>query len=138
MNLSSLIRSRIDRSRLALGLGIGDLLAISGFVIAGEYRHGIDPLVFPGVVGETLAVFLGGWAIAAVLGGLYTSDALKNPRRVLSWTVPAWVFATLLTHGFMAVTSFHGGTELSFVAVTLGFGGIAVVGWRLVLAILLR
>lgn len=135
MNPGSLVRSRIDRSRLALGLGIGDLLAITAFVVAGEIRHGRDPMTYPGVVAETLAVFLAGWAVAAFLGGLYTADALKNPRRVLSWTVPAWALATVLVHLFVALVGFHGGTELTFVAVTLFIGGAAVVGWRLVASV---
>ncbi len=135
MNLPSAVRSRIDRSWLALGLAVGDVLAIAGFVVAGEIRHGIDPLTLPGYVGETVAVFLGGWALAAFLGGLYTSDAIENPRRVLSWTVPAWVFATLVIHGFMALSDLHGGTQLTFVAVTLGLGGGLVVGWRLLVSL---
>ena len=137
MSVRSLVGSRIDRSRLALGLAVGDLLAVGGFVVAGEIRHGRDPFRFPGIVAETLVLFLLGWAVAALLGGLYTRDAVKNPRRVLSWTVPAWILATLLVHGVMALVSFHGGTALSFVAVTLGIGGILVVGWRLVLSIVL-
>lgn len=137
MTVRSLVDSRVDRSRLALGLGIGDLLAVSGFVISGEIRHGIDPLLTPGYVAETLALFLLGWAVAALLGGLYTRDAVKNPRRVLSWTVPAWIMATLLVHGVMALVDFHGGTELSFVAVTLAIGGVLVIGWRLVLSIVI-
>ena len=136
MAVQSLVRSRVDRSRLALGLALGDVLAITGFVVAGEVRHGRDPLASPGVAAETVLVFLAGWALAALLGGLYTRDALKNVRRVLSWTVPAWVFATLLIHGAIALVSFHGGTELAFVAVTLFVGGSIVVGWRLLGAVI--
>ncbi|MEF8775947.1 MAG: DUF3054 domain-containing protein [Haloarculaceae archaeon] len=137
MSVRSLVDARVDRSRLVLGLGIGDLLAVGGFVVAGEIRHGIDPLVAPGYVGETLALFLLGWATAALLGGLYTRDAVKSPRRVLSWTLPAWIMATLLVHAVMALVGFHGGTGLTFVAVTLGIGGVLVVGWRLVVSLVL-
>lgn len=136
MRLPSWLRSRVDRSRLALGLAVGDLVAVGGFVIVGEVHHGRDPLAYPGVVAETLGLFLLAWAIAAVLGGLYTADAVKNIRRVLSWTVPAWVTATLLIHATIALVSFHGGTDWTFVAVTLGIGGSMVVGWRLLAAVL--
>ena len=138
MALPSFARSRVDRSALALGLAVGDLLAIGGFVVAGEIRHGIPVLRMPGYVGETLAVFLVGWAVASFLGGLYTRDALKNLRRVLSWTVPAWVLATLLIHGIYLVTDLHDGTQLTFVAVTLFLGGVLVVGWRLVASLVIE
>lgn len=138
MRLPSWLRSRVDRSRLAIGLAVGDVVAVGGFVVVGEVHHGRDPLVYPGVVAETLALFLAGWAVATLLGGLYTSDAVRDVRRALSWTIPAWVTATLLIHVAIAVLSFHGGTDWPFVVVTLGIGGVAVVGWRVLATVLVH
>jgi len=137
MDLRTYVAARVDPTPLSAGLAVGDVLAIGAFVVAGEIRHGTDPVANPLLVADTLAPFLLGWALAALLGGLYTTDALKNPRRVLSWTVPAWVLATLVGHGLRATELFHGGTTLGFIAVTLGLGGALVVGWRLLVAALL-
>lgn len=137
MRLPSWLRSRVDRSALALGLAVGDAVAIGGFVVVGEVHHGHAPLANAGHVAETMAIFFMGWAVAAVLGSLFTADAVKNFRRVFSWTVPAWVTATLLIHLTRLVSS-HGGTDWTFAAVTLVIGGVMVVGWRVIAALVVR
>lgn len=131
MKLPTVLAARIEFTRQSLLLGVGDLLAIAAFVIPGQLRHGFPPLQFPVRALDTFAPFLVGWLIAAVLGGLYTRDAIKNPRRVLSWTVPAWVLAMLIGHA-LRVAVFHGGTEPTFFAITLAIGGGVGVCWRVV------
>ena len=136
MDLRAFLRARVEPTRRSLLVAAGDLIAIVAFVVPGEIRHGFPPLEFPLRTLDTFVPFLIGWVIAAVLGGLYTSDALKNPRRILSWTVPAWVFALVVGHALRASPLFHGGTSLSFFLVTLAVGGTVGIGWRLLVGYL--
>ena len=126
---------RVDRRPLAGLLAAGDALALTGFVVAGLVQHGGQPLSNPGAVVGTLAPFLLAWVAVALVGGLYTADAVRSVRRALGWTAPAWVVAVLLGHGLRATSLFSGGTTVAFVLVTLAVGGFLVVGWRLLLVL---
>lgn len=131
MNVPNFVAARVEFSLRSLVLAVGDLVAILAFVLPGMERHGFPPLQYPMRALETFAPFLLGWLFAAFLGGLYTGDAIKNPRRVLSWTVPAWILALLVGHA-LRVVAFHGGTGSTFFAITLAIGGGLGVTWRVV------
>ena len=135
MSTSTYLRTRVDRRPLAGLLAVGDAIALAAFVVAGLLQHGGQPLSNPGAVVGTLAPFLLAWVAVALVGGLYTAEAVRSVRRVLGWTVPAWVVAVLLGHGLRATPLFDGGTTVAFVLVTLVVGGLLVVGWRLLLAV---
>ena len=138
MSTATYLRSRVDPSPGTLGLLLGDALAIVAFASVGVSHHGGDPVGDPVNVAWAAAPLFAGWVLAAVLGGLYTRDALATPRRALSWALPAWVVATLVGHLLRSTDAVPGGTALSFVLVTLGFGAIFVVGWRVAAAVLVR
>jgi hypothetical protein len=131
MSTSTYLRPRIDRRPLAGLLAVGDALALTAFVAAGIVQHGGQPLSNPGTVAGTLAPFLLAWVAGALVGGLYTADAVGSARRALGSTVPIWVVAVLLGHALRASPVFGGGTTPVFVLVTLVVGGVLVVGWRL-------
>jgi hypothetical protein len=131
MSTTTYLRSRVDLRPLAGVLAVGDVLALAAFVAMGTVQHGQRPFSNPGVVGDALAPFVLAWVAVALLGGLYTADAVVSPRRVLGWTVPAWVVAVLAGHALRATALFPGGTTAAFVAVTLVVGGVLLVGWRL-------
>ncbi|MEF8782894.1 MAG: DUF3054 domain-containing protein [Haloarculaceae archaeon] len=135
MSTSTYLRSRVDVRPFAGLLAVGDALAITSFVVAGIIQHGGQPFSNPGEVPGPVAPFLLGWFAVALLGGLYTVDALLSPRRALSWTAPAWVIAVLVGHGLRATSLFPGGTTAGFILVTLVVGGILVVGWRLLASV---
>lgn len=138
MRTSTYLHTRVDRRpRLGL-LAAGDALAIAVFVIAGTVQHGGQPLSNPGAVAGTLAPFLLAWVAVALVGGLYTADAARSPRRALGWTVPAWVVAVLLGHALRATPLFSGSTTVAFVLVTLVVGGVLVVGWRVLFATIFK
>ncbi len=137
MDPRSFLQSRVDPTIQSLLVAVGDLLAIASFVIPGSIRHGYPPMDFPLRTLDTFIPFLIGWILAALLGGLYTADALKNTRRILSWTVPAWILALLIGHALRATPLFHGGTSPTFFIVTLGVGASVGIGWRLIVGIVL-
>ena len=133
------LRSRIEPTSVAAGLAIGDVLALTVFVAAGQQQHqtGLaigNPLAFF----ETLTPFLLGWAVAAVVGGLYTTDALVTARRAVSWTFPAWVLAVVVAMALRASPLFTGGAALTFVVVTFVVGGVLLVGWRALAATMIQ
>jgi hypothetical protein len=133
------LRSQVEPTSLAAGLAVGDILALSAFVAAGQQQHNTglalgSPLGFL----ETLAPFLIGWGVAALVGGLYTEDALLTPRRAISWTLPAWVLALIIGMALRASPLFSGGAALTFVIVTLVTGGALLIGWRTLAAAALQ
>lgn len=136
MSTATYVRTRVDPEPFALALALGDAVAIVAFAAAGVTQHGGDPLGNPGHVALVAAPFLIGWGVAAFLGGLYTRDAVTSPRRALSWALPAWAVTTLLGHALRATEPFPGGTTVTFVLVTLAFGGTLVLGWRVLAALL--
>lgn len=124
------LRSRIEPTSLAAGLAVGDVLALSAFVAAGRVEHLGTPIGDPVNFLDTLAPFLIGWGLAAVVGGLYTGDALLTPRRAVSWALPAWILAVIVGMGLRATPYFTGSAAPTFVIVTVVVGGTLVVGWR--------
>lgn len=131
------LRSRVDPGASTLALALGDVIAILVFASLGAAHHGDAPLVNPSHVGWIAAPFLLGWAGVALVGGLYTRAATSTPRRAISWSVPAWIAATLIGQGLRATSLFPGGTALTFVLVTVFAGGSLIVGWRLLAALIL-
>lgn len=136
MSTTTYLRSRVDTSSLVAGLAVGDVLAIAAFVAAGRLQHLGRPVGDPMGFLDTLVPFLVGWALAALVGGLYTRDAVLTPRRAVSWALPAWIVAALVGVGLRATQVFSGGAALPFLVVTLVAGGTFVVGWRALAAAL--
>lgn len=129
MTGSSWLDQRLDRSRWTALLAVGDFLAIGAFVAVGQAQHDArTPLLL------AMAPFLIGWVVVALVGGLYTHDALLGPRRMLSWSVPAWILGALVAFALRATSLFPGGISGLFPVVATVFGGLLVVGWRTVAA----
>lgn len=135
MSTATYVRTRVDPEPFALALALGDAAAIIAFTTAGVIQHGGDPVGDAGRVAMVAAPFLIGWGLAAFLGGLYTRDAITSPRRAFSWALPAWVVATIVGHALRSTEPFPGGTDLTFVLVTLAIGGALVLGWRVLAAL---
>jgi hypothetical protein len=136
MSTTSYFRSRVEPSSLAAGLVVGDVLAIATFIAAGRQEHMGQPIGDPVGFLDSLAPFLIGWAIAALVGGLYTRDAVLTPRRAISWALPAWVLALLIGMGLRASSLFTGTAAPTFVLVTFVVGGTLLVGWRALAAVI--
>jgi DMSO/TMAO reductase YedYZ heme-binding membrane subunit len=138
MSTATYLRTRVDRAPIVPALLAGDVAAILLFVGIGINSHGGDPIGEPGHLVLTAAPFLLSWLLVAVIGGLYTTDAVIDPRRALSWTVPAWILAALLGQGLRATSLFPGDTALTFAIVSIVAGGALVAGWRLGITLALR
>lgn len=132
MSVSTVENTRVELSSRTAALALGDVLAILLFVVAGEYSHGIDPLGNVGRVGGTLAPFLIGWGIVAVVGGFYAQRSRLSLGRTVGLTFVGWVVAVVIAQALRATAVFHGDAAITFALVSVFVGGALVVGWRVV------
>lgn len=138
MTGSSWLDQRLDVSRLTTVLAVGDFLAIGAFVALGQAQHsGSNPLLAPLELLAAMTPFLLGWLAVALIGGLYTHDVVLGPRRMLSWTIPAWILGAIIALALRATSLFPGNVTGMFPVVATVFGGLLVVGWRTVAAVVL-
>lgn len=112
--------------------GIGDLLAIGIFVVIGEISHGIEPIGQPIWVLETFIPFFLGWVIAGPILGAYSTRSLQGPIWAAIMVLPAWLVGDGIGQLLRDTAVFHGSGHPVFYAVAAGVGGIALIGWRLV------
>jgi len=128
------VRRRVDTSPRTFAVAVGDAVAIGLFVAAGEYSHGFDPTVYPLRALDTFAPFVIGWFVVSLLGGLYTADAWRSPKRVVARTVPAWIGAAAIAQLLRATPLFHGGAAVTFFLVSAAVGAMLLIGWRTVVS----
>lgn len=129
------VRHRVDPTPGMALVAVGDLALIAVFVFGGAAGgHGFDPVGQFGRVGMTYASFVVGWALAAVLGGLYAIDARRTTKRAVTVTVPAWVVAAVLAQLLRATALFPGDAAVTFFLVSVGVGLVLLVPWRVAVA----
>ena len=127
---ASFLSERLDAG--AIPLAVGDVLAIVAVLTAGTIQHNgvafvtANPVYLAGV----LAPFLIGWVVAAPLLGAYSPGAAESAKAALPLAVRSWVVADLIGVGLRASPLFHGGFALTFAAVSLVTGLVAIVAWR--------
>ena len=109
---------------------VGDLLAVLAFVVAGEYRHNVDPLVAPWAIVGTLLPFWIGWAIAGPLAGAYSDRVRASVRAMAARTVGAWLLAAGVAMGLRATAAFRGDAASTFFLVAAVSGGALLLLWR--------
>jgi hypothetical protein len=123
------------RRHLRLILALGDLAMVALFVYIGQRDHDLVDPVNPlwGVLQSTL-VFAAPWALAGIWLGAFPTAETFAPRAFLSRSFNAWLVTTLL--GLLLRSAVLGRAVLPtvFVWATLGFGGLFVLGWRLLVA----
>jgi hypothetical protein len=122
-----ILRSRVDLSRRSGILLVGDLLAIGIFVVAGELQHGRPPAA--GAL--TFAEFATGWLLAAVAVGAYRGDAVSSLTRTTLVAGGGWLLGASLGQVIRAVVEPGFFISPVFYSVTLGVGGVLLLGWRL-------
>jgi len=137
MSATSSLRWRVDAEPSMAALAVGDLIAVLVFVVVGEITHDIDPIAQPARVLGTLLPFLIGLAVVAALGGLYTRDAIRSPKRAASLIAPAWIGAVLIAQVLRATALFPGDAAVTFALVAMAIGGLLLVLWRVVAALVL-
>lgn len=129
-NAEGVLRSRFDRSPGTARLALGDLLVLAGFLTVGELRHGVNPVESPLVVADTVAPFLVGWVVAALVAGAYAPGATRTVRTAVLRAAGAWVAAAIIGLALRAMPYFHGGAPLTFALVVIGVGVVSFSLWR--------
>jgi hypothetical protein len=119
--------SRIHLSRSSGILLAGDLFAIGVFVVAGEIQHGRPPAA--GV--PTFLEFAAGWLLAAVVVGAYGSTPVPSAGRATLVAAGGWLLGASLGQLIRALVEPGFRVSPTFYLVTLGVGGVLLVGWRL-------
>ncbi|OYR82323.1 hypothetical protein DJ72_09385, partial [Halorubrum distributum] len=84
-----------------------------------------NPLYLPGVY----APFLIAWALIAPLVGAYSAGAAETAKSSVPLVVRSWIPAAIVGLALRAFV-FRGGAELTFAAVMLVTGSLALGGWR--------
>lgn len=117
---------RVEASRRTLALAVGDAAMIALFVLLGEIRHG--GTLAGGV--ETFVQFGIGWTLAALAAAVYGPDALRTPSRAVVQGFGTWVVAALIGQLVRVAMTPGSFVQLSFVLVSIGFGGAFLAAWR--------
>jgi hypothetical protein len=127
---ASFLSRRLDAG--ALPLAVVDVVAIVGLLTAGTVHHNgvafvsANPLYLAGV----LAPFLLGWVVAAPLLGAYSPGAAESAKAAIPLAVRSWIVADLVGVGLRATPIFSGGFAITFVAISLVTGLVAIVAVR--------
>ena len=116
---------------------LGDLIALLLFVYIGQRDHGLIDAENPlqGLLWASWAFALA-WVIAAALLRALPDAATLSARALLANGLNAWLVAAPL--GVLLRAYFLGRAVIptSFLAATLAFGGLFVLGWRLLFVLL--
>lgn len=129
MDAPSFLANRLDRD--AVPLAVGDLIALIALLTAGTLNHVTtdfllaNPLYLLGVY----APFLIGWVVVAPLVGAYSAGAVETAKSSVPLVVRSWIPAVVIGLALRAFV-FRGGADLTFAAIMLVLGALALGGWR--------
>jgi hypothetical protein len=129
------IRARLPTTPTAAGVLAGDLLAVLALIFIGQLRHGSFSPVRLVLVTIPFAL---DWLLIAIPAGLFVPKRVGNLKRAIPTTVLAWIGATLVGSGLRATTLFSGNSPPTFVLVTILFGIVFLLPWRLLVGWRLR
>ncbi|QSW98915.1 DUF3054 domain-containing protein [Haloterrigena alkaliphila] len=116
----------VDRE--TIGLGAIDVGLVATLLVIGQLSHGTNPIDDPIPTLETIAPFVIGWLLVAVLVGFYTRR-LTSVTRAARVTSVTWLAAANV--GLLLRQSVFGETAAwPFPLVITGFGFLLLVGWR--------
>lgn len=125
---SGFLDRRVDRETLPLA--VGDVFVIVAFLYAGMVGHetaGFPPTVADvGPVALVVAPFLIGWLIAALPIGAYSPGAGESAKAAIPLAVRSWIGAAIIGLFLRATPAFPGGVALTFAAVVLVGGAVAL------------
>jgi uncharacterized membrane protein YeaQ/YmgE (transglycosylase-associated protein family) len=126
-------RNRMTRAQIILALG--DTLIFVFFAVEGRATHdlplGSSPVL---TVLSVAAPFAIPWFIMAALLGIYRSETIAHPARMLSWTVITWLSGGCI--GLIARAMILQRAVIPvFAEVTLGINGALLLGWRLIFSL---
>lgn len=118
-------------SRPPLGLVVGDVLVLVGFVLVGMGNHstleaGNAPQRFAVLAGPLLLT----WLAAATALGAWAFGAPPRWPAVWGRTLAAWLIAAPLALLLRALLTGSATVVVAFLLVTLGLGGALLLAWR--------
>ncbi|WP_135828524.1 DUF3054 domain-containing protein [Halorussus halobius] len=134
-NVDGRLGSRVAATPGAARLALGDLLVILGFLMVGELNHGVDPVASPLVVADTVAPFLAGWVVGALVFRSYAPGATRTVRSAVFRAAGAWVLAAAIGLALRATPYFHGNSPASFAMVVTSVGVASLSTWRAAVAV---
>ena len=110
----------------------GDLLALLAFVYIGQRDHGLVDAANPlwGVLWTAMPFALV-WLPVGLWLGIFPRRVPVSPRSLLIRSLNTWLVAAPLGVILRAFLLGRAVIPTSFLVATLGFGGLFVLGWRL-------
>ncbi|SDY10606.1 DUF3054 domain-containing protein [Halobellus clavatus] len=126
----SFLARRIDGA--AAPLAVVDLLALAAVLTIGVINHNSVGYLSADPAGWllTLVPFLVGWAVAGPLIGAYSAGAAESAKAAIPLAIRAWIPGAVIGFALRASPAFSGGFQLTFGAVMLVTGGLALVVGR--------
>jgi hypothetical protein len=129
------IRNRLDNrlptTPTALGLLVGDLFALFGFLAVGQYKHGYLFWEYPSRTLLLLSPLVFFWVVLALPAGLLRESSLATPRETAAKLLGVWLVVAILNGLLRRTVHIPGYAPPSFFAVSFVFGLLFVGGWRL-------
>ena len=108
----------------------GDIVIFLFFALQGRETHAPGDVNLIVNALPTLLTFLIGWFVIALLGGVYRSDVMTNPRSAVLRTLIAWIIAAPIAIVIRAILLQRTAIPWQFVAVTLGLVGSLLLLWH--------
>lgn len=124
----------IDRTPQTLAL-VGDLVLIIVFPFLGAMNHE-NPVSFESFM-RTVVPFALAWVIVGGVSGGLSIETLRSLHRTYVRVPPTWVVAGVVAIA-MRISVFDRDFSPAFSIVAIAVMGGLIVGWRLVLAAVLR
>jgi hypothetical protein len=123
---------------LQIILVVGDILALLLFVLIGQADHQTVSAENP-LSGLLLAgaPFVVAWLVTAFVVGAYCADVF-TPRVMLSRSLTAWLIALPIGIVLRALLLGRAVIPTAFILVAFAFGGLFVIGWRMMFVFLLQ
>ena len=117
-------------NKLQFSLVVGDVVIFMFFAFTGRETHapGDANLIVNAL--PTLLTFLIVWFVIAVVGRVYRSGIMTNPRSALLHTLIAWIIAAPIAIVVRAIILQRTAIPWQFVAVTLGLVGSLLLIWH--------
>lgn len=124
----------VERSYRTVGVAVADLLVIAAVIGFGVTRHGGQPVADPWYLIRVVAPFWLGWAFVGTIAGVFAASAHDRVPRAAISTTMGWVGGVLAGSLLRATPWLPGGAPAIFVVVVGGFGLLALLPWRMVVA----
>jgi hypothetical protein len=119
-----------ERSRLHGALFVGDVSLIVLLLSFGMVRHNENPLALPERAVLVIGPFVLSWLVVSYVLGAYTGDARRSTVDATENAAGTWLVAALVGAGLRSTSYLPGNAPLSFVAVVVATGAVALSAWR--------